>query len=369
MEPNKIKPIKTTTRMKIGKFASPKPTRMVPEIKGRIGFDPDLCNWFESPSGNFRVTDDSEFLFGKGNFPYTEWSKREIAEDQPRYMPSTNRNAVFLVYPNPKIDKIIFFEPANEFNDIWESDLNNLGFETKALDVLSKLKSFGIMTQEPFFVSMDTPLHTKLYTEPNWHKDYFPMIFMPPEFQKDINIAFDKNTLSDYTIIEYTSECTSTAVKIPGTLCDYARFLAQKGTAVCINNTKLFHSSPYPDNSFSEVNRTQGNNRLNPVFNSNCPDIRFLCRTQMKGVSENVANSMIYNDKFNKFTLELSVILKKIKNYEPDDPFETYSLDDYKDPDIRNKMEDGGARKRKKIFKTAKKTKRTKRTKSKTRKR
>ncbi len=68
---------------------------------------------------------------------------------------------------------------------------------------------------------------------------------------------------------------------------------------------------------------------------------------------------MIYNNKFNKVTLDLSVILDKIKHVEP---FEPYSLPEYLYSE-RFKMEHGGARKRKTIFKTSKKTKRTKRTK------
>jgi hypothetical protein len=342
--------------------------------------------WFDEPDYNdFRVTDDSKkFLFGKGKFPYIQWNLRDITENSLKTTPSTYRNAVFLVLPNlvvPEESKIIFFKPAIEYEDIWESDFVGEGskFKTKARDVLRKLKRFDIMPKEPFFVSMDTPLHTGFYTHPTWHQDYFPMIFMSPEFQTEITNAFDKDTLSDYTIIEYTNKCTSTAVKLPEPSYgfapepsygfapepsyDFARFPAEQGTAVCVNNKDLKHSSPFIDPLFSEINRTQGDKRVKTAIG------RLLYRTQIKRVSEDVAKSMISNNEFIIFKLDLSEVLSDIGSVEP---FEEFTLNKYLQE--RHNKEAGGARKRK-IAKNTKKTKRTnrtnhtKRTKSKTRKR
>jgi len=330
-----------------------------------IGFS-DNCHWFQSPDKDFLITNDSSdiFLFGKGQFQFIEWIPRIIKEEkQFKEIPSTNRNAVFLV--NPITNEIIFFKPKPEYDDIWYSDLNDNGlwFTIKAVSVLTKVLSFGIMPKCPFFVSMDTPLHTTLNTEHYWHQDYFSMIFMPEILQTEIGIAFNKNGKSDYTMIEYTSKCASTAVKIPKTYCDYARFLAKPGTVVCVNNTELLHSSPIIDNNVgSTIYRNPGNKIIQTaLLVSDCEDSainRFLCRNQIKIISQEAANAIIGNTNIEKITLNLLSVLGQITF----SPFLKFTLSDYLNNE-RYMLEAGGARKRKTMRKRKKNTKKTKKTK------
>jgi hypothetical protein len=353
--------------------------------KGRIGFDPDTCSWFESPVGNFFITNDEEdiFLFGKGDFGFTKWSTRTIEGPQTLQTlqtPSTTRNAVFLV--NPAGNQIIFFKPI--YDDIWSSDSANgrEGFHKKALDVLTKLKSFGIMSQEPFFVSMDTPLKTVLNDDHTWHQDNFPMIFMPQNFQTALQNAFGRgeygfDTISNYTMIEYTSKCASTAVKLPGTKCDYARFEADKGVVVCVNNIDLVHSSPIVDrDTESTIDRAQGNETiLSGVkksrpgffarFFSQCEETtdisRLLYRTQIKVVSQDAADAIIADGSLVKVSLPL--VLPESGTLSS---FQSFTLSQYLTTRGRF-QERGGARKRKTMRKRSKNFKKTKKSKTKRR--
>jgi len=340
-----------------------------------ISFDDDTCGWYDSPVNNFFITNDSsdKFLFGKGEFKFIEWEPRTIVGMQMQETPSTKRNSVFLV--DFSKNQIIFFKPKPEYNDIWQSDLANDGLwcKRKALDVLTKLLAFGIFNQNPFFVSMDTPLKTKLDTSHYWHQDNFSNVFMPLEFQKATNVAFGNNdrgvpdTISHYTIIEYTSECASTSVRLPGTYCDYARFEANSGTAVCVNNIELTHSSPIIDETLSLFNRNPGNKRIRTtVLVSNCEDTainRFLYRSQIKIISENAADAIIGNTNIEKITIDLYPLLSEIRF----SPFQKFTLSDYL-TSKRYTLEAGGARKRKTMRKRKKKHEKTKRTKNKRRK-
>jgi hypothetical protein len=168
-------------------------------------------------------------------------------------------------------------------------------------------------------------------------------------------------------MIEYTSECASTAVKIPETYCDYARFLAKPGTVVCVNNTELLHSSPIIDNAGSTINRKPGNERIEPaVLVSDCEGSainRFLYRNQIRQISQQSATSIIENTNIEKITLDLHSVLRQITF----SPFQKFTLSDYL-TSKRYTLEAGGARKRKTMRKRKKKHEKTKRTKNKRRK-
>ena len=360
---------------------------------GRIGHDPDTeCSLFDIPIENFVVTNDSgNFLFGKGEFPpFRQWPNRRTIDQNETRPATTTRNAFFLV--NPASNQIIFFKP--KYNDIWESDLanNNQGFNIKAMEVLLQLKSFGIMPDGPFLVSMDTPIIPELMSGPTWHRDNLPTIFMPEAFDRLLNNSrvfnFDEHghtaTVSDYTMIGYTSACVSTAIQLRGNLqCRHIRYGAKPGTVVCIDNVNLQHSSPsvIPDEHFDDVDREPGNALLlsgdkkqksNTFFNwvFPCQDAvsapRLLYRTQIMKISpeavdpimEGVAHYGIVT-----WSIGLNNVLVQLIGATP---FTRNTLSQYLRSDRAHKHgELGGSIKRKITRKSMIKTKRMKRIKRK----
>jgi hypothetical protein len=261
---------------------------------------------FELGKGINIVDDNDRILIGVGQFePEMDYPlvKNSKISANSRYTKKNKltyvdlRASVFMYNPSNKT--VHFFKNNAEF----EEDNQELKIY-KVTKTIEKLLAFRLHELDKseayaYVISLDTPnKNTNQTNEKYFHNDELACAFLNDMVRKDLklhHVTHDANSKvksSQYTCIEYKTDCVSTTVKTEQQ--DIIRFWACPGTAVCIENVSQQHSTPY---EIPDERRISGNKLIKspPKIvedNANGP-IRKLNRTQIESINETQYNNII----------------------------------------------------------------------------